>query len=58
VTRWEYKLVPIGGKASTSPGLSMLRAAGAEGWEAVGLELGHVLCKRPAPIVPVVRTDL
>lgn len=48
---WEYKLVPVGGAAPTSPGLRLLNKAGADGWEAVGLEHGHVLCKRRAPRV-------
>lgn len=46
MTRWDYKLVPIGGQSQ----LSQLQAAGEDGWEAVALEHGHVLCKRPRPV--------
>lgn len=53
MTRWEYRMVPVGGRTPTSPGMSMLKSAGEEGWEAIALEYGHALCKRPIEPAPV-----
>lgn len=51
--KWEYQLVSIASGAPTSPHLTRLRQLGLEGWEAVAMEHGHVLVKRPIPSITV-----
>ncbi len=43
--RWEYKLVSLTYRSETR--LAKLNSLGEQGWEAVAVENGYALCKRP-----------
>lgn len=53
-TAWEYKVIRIAGTPldRNAGGMKKLNEAGAEGWEAVAIDVGYALCKRPVRSEP------